>query len=204
MRCILLLVAVCVMAVGSVSAVPIESSESVLQAETSGTGNGVLLHAFATHYDWPSGGNTCNKKDPMCVAVSDGFDALWTQALHIPTKCSDTSCTGDCATKCCFSGGPKGPGCPYDKLCSANHGSLCVRCTATAAGVCKHKRWIKVSITEACPRYHPCNTCKGSQNPCAEGRATVDLCNAAFNNIASSQPSWQGLPIDISTDLTLC
>ncbi len=161
---------------------------------------GVTIAARATHYDWPSGGNSCNKHDKMCISPSDGFDELWSKVLKIKSKCQNKACRGSCDF-CC---GQPGPSCPYDQLCSANGGHLCVRCTDKTAGACKHHNWVRVSITEACPRNHPCNTCKGNKNPCAQGRRTVDLCDAAFNNIAHKQPSWTGLAIEVSTALSHC
>jgi len=167
---------------------------------------GVTLRGTATHYDWAGGGgNTCEISDPMCAAPSDGWDALWSGALKMKSKCTNESCFGTCKS-CCKK---PGPGCHYHEeggLCTANGGYLCVRCVDKRKGVCKNSKWIKVRISDACPRYHPCNTCKGKENPCAQGLRNIDLCDGAYAAIANikKQPDWKGAIVDVSTNLSNC
>eukprot|EP01102_Stenamoeba_stenopodia_P003748 TRINITY_DN13903_c0_g1_i1.p1 TRINITY_DN13903_c0_g1~~TRINITY_DN13903_c0_g1_i1.p1 ORF type:complete len:212 (+),score=28.47 TRINITY_DN13903_c0_g1_i1:37-636(+) len=162
--------------------------------------NGVVLNGTATYYTWPSGGNSCNVNSGMCVAPSDGWDALWTEALGISSKCDYVPpCDYSCDV-CCQK---PGPGCPYDQLCSANGGSFCVRCIDDSS-VCKSYDFVRVQIADACPSDHPCNTCKGDENPCAEGLPHIDLCEEAFFTIALQQITWEGIAIEVSTDLSQC
>lgn len=192
---------VAVMALALFGAAVSAADASMEVIESDSTGKPVTLRATATHYVFPRDGNTCDIKDHMCLSVSDGFDALWVKALGIKDKCDNKSCRGSCDF-CCAQ---PGPGCDYGKLCSANGGGyLCVRCVDTRSKVCRHHNWRRVKIADACPRYHPCNTCKGKQNPCAQGRAHVDLCDATYNNIAYRQPDWKGLNVEVSTKLSLC
>jgi len=41
-----------------------------------------------------------------------------------------------------------------------------------------------MKVTNACPQYNPCNTCKGGQSQCRAGHNHIDLCYDTFNHIA--------------------
>eukprot|EP01120_Amphizonella_sp_Union-15-10_P016399 TRINITY_DN863_c0_g1_i1.p1 TRINITY_DN863_c0_g1~~TRINITY_DN863_c0_g1_i1.p1 ORF type:complete len:213 (-),score=32.36 TRINITY_DN863_c0_g1_i1:60-611(-) len=175
-------------------AILIASIIQLTLASTNITEPRVVLTGTATYFSWPSGGNSCGTTDSYCVAISDGWDALWTDVLRIPTKCGYIpNCNEGCST-CCQRAGPS---CPYSSLCHANGGYICVRCID--GDICKTGNWIKVAIADACPQHHPCNTCKGSENPCAEGLPHIDLCSNAFFAIAKYQPSWEGLSVEVTT-----
>lgn len=165
-----------------------------------GGGGGSGIPAHATHYSWPSGGNSCGSSTGNCIAISDGFTALWSWALRVPSKCESVPIYRGSCSSC---GYHHAPSCPYGELCHANGGHLCVKCTDSSS-VCKHNNWLRVQIADACPSDHPCNTCKGSENPCAQGRPHVDLCDGAFYNIAHYQTGWQGINVQVSTDLSYC
>ena len=60
-----------------------------------------------------------------------------------------------------------------------------------------------MTVTNACPQYNPCNTCKGDENPCRPGKNHIDLCDKSFEAIAHShlQPK-EGIKIQVEkTDL---
>lgn len=140
-----------------------------------------------------TGGNSCHSGG-TCIAPSDGFSALWSGMLGIGSQCDAIAPYHGSCNSC---GRIHAPSCPYSELCSANGGHLFVRCV-DSGGVCKHHNWLRVDIADACPRDHPCNTCKGAENPCQEGMAHVDLCDGAFYQIMNVQPSWQGARVQVS------
>lgn len=107
-----------------------------------GTGG---IPAEATHYSWPSGGNSCHSSTGNCIAISDGFRELWSGELGISGQCESVPYYGGSCSSC---GDHHAPSCPYGELCSANGGSLCVRCS-DSAGVCKHSNWLRVRIADA-------------------------------------------------------
>ena len=65
-----------------------------------------------------------------------------------------------------------------------------------------------MKVTNACPMYNPCNTCKddghcGYSNKCTKGSSHIDLCDQTFDAIAyrNKQPG-DGIKIYVeATDL---
>lgn len=208
----------------------------------------VQMTGRATHYAFPSGGNSCKlnpKTDCHCVAPSD-VSPMWKTVMGIKTECgykkmanSNSSATGGAAASHTYHGhrdshgkwhpaapgrnhsharglSPDGacggcgdrtpPGCPYKQLCQAgqinNGGQMCIQCTGSN---CKTNKWIEVKIADACPHDHPCNTCKGSENPCVASQGNhLDLCDPTYHYLATKQGSWEGFSIKASFDLSLC
>ena len=84
-----------------------------------------------------------------------------------------------------------------------------ITCDDDGSGYCRSKNsCVVMKVTNACPMYNPCNTCKqsgicGYPNKCAYGSSHIDLCDQTFDAIAyqNRQPG-NGIKIKIEpTDL---
>jgi len=153
----------------------------------------------ATRYSWPGDGDSCRKHGYVswsvnydggyCGAVSEGLF----RDLGVSGGCGSSTCSpnGNGCNNCCDESKISPPQCPYQSLCTPESGQqaryICVRCNE--GSVCKHRDWVRIGISEACPSAHPCNSCKGYNNPCANGKKTIDLCETSFWEIYSGQVS---------------
>ena len=65
-----------------------------------------------------------------------------------------------------------------------------ITCIDDGSGYCKSKNsCVVMTVTNACPMYNPCNTCKesgqcGYKNKCSAGSNHIDLCDKTFEAIA--------------------
>ena len=79
-----------------------------------------------------------------------------------------------------------------------------ITCIDDDSGYCRSNgACVVMTVTNACPQYNPCNSCKGEENPCRPGRNHVDLCDKTFDAIAyrDKQPK-EGIRIHVEkTDL---
>ena len=76
---------------------------------------------------------------------------------------------------------------------------LKIKCKDNGSGYCRGDgACVVMKVTNACPQYNPCNTCKGNKNQCRTGHNHIDLCDATFNHIAYSnkQPN-NGITITV-------
>ncbi len=152
--------------------------------------------ATATHYTPAQGGHAiCGEESGHCGAPSDG-SAFWiggtcTCGGSDPT-CSRGYCyqchgANECQSEC--------PSCPTE-ICGKKFKITCV--DPFGQGYCKYLgASVVMTVTNACPQYNPCNTCK-NPNPCRGGYNHIDLCDATFTAIAipSKQPG-EGIMIGV-------
>ena len=74
-----------------------------------------------------------------------------------------------------------------------------ITCEDDGRGYCRSQgACVVMTVTNACPQHNPCNTCKGSSNPCQAGKNHVDLCDKTFDAIAyrDKQPG-EGIKITV-------
>ena len=112
--------------------------------------------------------------------------ALAAEACN-PT-CSGGYCYGanQCKSEC--------PSCPKT-MCGKRFKITCL--DPSGKGYCKYTGAnvnVVMTVTNACPQYNSCNTCK-SPNPCRAGYNHIDLCDVTFDEIAI-QPS-EGILIGV-------
>ena len=154
---------------------------------SSGSGHKI---AYATWYDQTAAGTpVCGFKTKYCGAPSDQFEGLGERV----GPCSGGSASSTCQN--CQRGYCYGPKCvaPHCKHGGCNK-KLKIWCVDTAPGACKTTKPIIMTINNICPKRHPCNTCKGGENPCAR-KDHLDLCESTFFAIANHQPRAKGLKI---------
>jgi len=138
--------------------------------------------ATATHYSPAQGGTAvCGSEGGYCGAPSDGSE-FW-EGDKCQCEGSDPTCSkgvcydchgaNECRSEC--------PPCP-----TTNCGKhLKVTCTdPDGHGYCNDTKCVVIKVTNACPQYNPCNSCKGDENPCRAGVNHIDLCDQSFNVIA--------------------
>ena len=152
--------------------------------------------ATATHYSPAQGGHAiCGSEQGYCGAPSDG-SAFWSGDV---CKCggSNPTCSGGYCYDCNGANLCKSecPSCPKT-MCGRKFKITCL--DPYRKGYCKYTGAnVIMTVTNACPQYNPCNTCK-SPNPCRAGYNHIDLCDVTFDKIAipSKQPS-EGILIGV-------
>lgn len=138
--------------------------------------------ATATHYSPAQGGHAiCGSEPGYCGAPSDG-SAFWSGDI---CRCggSDPTCKGGYCYSCYGANECKSecPSCPRD-MCGKKFKITCL--DPQNRGYCKSNgASVIMTVTNACPQYNPCNTCK-SNNPCRAGYNHIDLCDVTFEKIA--------------------
>ena len=153
--------------------------------------------ATGTHYSSSQAGTRiCPNYSTYCGAPSDGSD-FWDGDI---CKCggSDPTCSGgycydcnganECKSEC--------PSCPQT-MCGRNFKITCL--DPYGRGYCKSlSAQVTMTVTNACPQYNPCNTCKGGSNPCRGNYNHIDLCDETFNAIAyASRQPGEGIMIGV-------
>ena len=152
--------------------------------------------ATGTHYSPSQAGSPiCSNRDTYCGAPSDG-SAFWFGGLchcsgNDPTckngYCYDCNGANECKSDC--------PSCPTS-ICGHRFRITCL--DPHGKGYCRSQgAAINMTVTNACPQYNPCNTCK-SNNPCRANYNHIDLCDATFDAIAyrNRQPA-EGIMIGV-------
>ena len=153
--------------------------------------------ATATHYS-PSQAGTriCPNYDNHCGAPSDGSQ-FWQGGICTcggsDPKCSGGYCyqcngANECQKEC--------PSCPQT-MCGRRFRLTCL--DPYGKGYCRYNNaQVNMTVTNACPQYNPCNTCKGSANPCRNNYNHIDLCDPTFDAIAHAdrQPA-EGITIGV-------
>ena len=152
--------------------------------------------ATATHYSPAQGGHAiCGAEQGYCGAPSDG-SAFWSGDV---CKCGETdpTCSGGYCYDCNGANLCKSecPSCPKT-MCGKKFKITCV--DPYGKGYCKYTgASVVMTVTNACPQYNPCNTCK-SPNPCRADYNHIDLCDVTFDAIAvrAKQPA-EGILIGV-------
>ncbi|KAL9651992.1 hypothetical protein ABK040_000334 [Willaertia magna] len=140
---------------------------------------------FATHYDAHAAGTpVCRTSPKYCGAPSDKIKGLGK--------------VGPCGTgkgKCqnCLKGYCDKPGC-FPPSCGKAGCGRKIKIWCVDSQGCKTNQPIIMTVNSFCPSRHPCNTCKGKDNPCARSDH-IDLCDPTFYAIANFQPSAKGIKI---------
>ena len=160
-----------------------------------------VYEATATHYNAAQGGGgICSGEGGYCGAPSDA-SIFWEGDIcncgPNDFKCQAGWCMGCTSSNICQNGCPS---CPKT-MCGNRYKITCVD---DGSGYCRSDdACVVMTVTNACPQYNPCNTCKGEDNPCRPGRNHVDLCDKTFEAIAhkNKQPK-EGIKIRVEkTDL---
>lgn len=141
-----------------------------------------VYEATATHYNAAQGGGgICSGEGGYCGAPSDA-SIFWEGDIcncgPNDFKCQAGWCMGCTSSNICQNGCPS---CPKT-MCGNRYKITCVD---DGSGYCRSDdACVVMTVTNACPQYNPCNTCKGEDNPCRPGRNHVDLCDKTFEAIA--------------------
>ncbi|KAF0983869.1 hypothetical protein FDP41_007784 [Naegleria fowleri] len=146
--------------------------------------------ANATWYDETAAGTpVCGFKTKYCGAPSDAFKGLGVRVGPCWGGTSSSTCQ-NCAKGYCF-----GPSCVPPQCKKGGCGiKIKLWCVDPSEGACKTSEPIIMTVNNMCPKSHPCNTCKGKQNPCARSNH-LDLCASTFFALANHQPRTEGLKI---------
>ncbi|KAL9643124.1 hypothetical protein ABK040_003923 [Willaertia magna] len=144
-----------------------------------------VYEGYATWYDAHAAGTpVCRTNPKYCGAPSD-----MTVGLGNIGPCGKGK--GTCQN--CLRGYCDSPGCTPPQCGKAGCGRK-IKIWCIDSQGCKTNQPIVMTVNSFCPSKHPCNTCKGSENPCAR-KDHIDLCQATFDAIANYQPSAKGLKI---------
>ena len=152
--------------------------------------------ATATHYSPAQGGHAiCGSESGYCGAPSDGSQ-FWSGDICTCSG-SDRSCSAGYCQDCNGANlcQKECPHCPTG-MCGRRFKITCL--DPYGRGYCRYGGAnVVMTVTNACPQYNPCNTCK-NPNPCRGGYNHIDLCDVTFNQIAypSRQPG-EGIMIGV-------
>ena len=133
---------------------------------------------------------TIHTETKFCGAPSDQFDGLGVKVGPCWGASASKTCQ-NCQRGYCF-----GPSCKAPSCRKGGCGKkLKIWCDDPEPGACKEpKKPVVMTVNNVCPKSHPCNTCKGKDNPCAR-KNHIDLCQNTFFEIAHFQPRTEGLKI---------